>query len=174
MASSPLPILLLIAVAFSQVFGGVSCCCLSRSLFLDWRSSLSNPESNLEHCDSQKPTKRSVAAKALPKCPRCSSTKPARSLAKRATPNPSNSGKPMSGIVCKSDGSEQCQCTKYVAVAELPSWVKSFPLTSLDWSLINGVATETRPSTTRTLNRETSARHSNRVSWQAYACIWTI
>lgn len=174
MASSPLPILLLIAVAFSQVFGGVSCCCLSRSLFLDWGSSLTNPESNLEHCDSQKPTQRSVAAKALPKCPRCSSTKPARSSAKNGTPALAKSSKPMSGMVCKSDGSEHCQCTKYVAAAELSNWVKSIPLTSLDWSFFNGIATDARPSTSRTLNRETSTRHSNRVSWQAYACIWTI
>lgn len=166
MASSPLPILLLIAVAFSQVFGGVSCCCLSRSLFLDWGSSSSNSDMDSKHCDPLKPSKRSGPGKTSSKCPRCSA-------AKTATPAPSKDSKPISGIVCKSNGSEQCQCTRYVAAAELATWTKSVPQTFLDWSLLTDVATQTLPSTTRALICETVPLHPSGVSWQAYACIWT-
>jgi hypothetical protein len=171
MLSFPLQILLLIAIAFGQVFGGVSCCCLSRSLFPDWTSSGPASDADLAQSHTQKPSTRTAAAKTTSakttsKCPRCSSPKP-------ATPNSIKNSKPISGIVCKTNRSGQCECTKYVAAAELSSCGKTFPQTSLDWSPLNELSSQSRVNPTRIQYRETSTSHLSGVSWQAYACIWT-
>jgi hypothetical protein len=68
MSSLSLHIVLLCAVAYSQIFGGVSCCCLSRSI---WVGSQSTSESS----PSSERGLASTNAPPVPQCPRCAASK---------------------------------------------------------------------------------------------------
>jgi len=155
MSSVTLHIILLLAVAYSQIFGGVSCCCLSRSILVGSYSSSEYPPSS-----EQGPA--STNAPSVPKCPRCAASK--SSVAKSFDAN----GSPATSIAA---GSE-CQCAKASSHAALqlepraPSVTVHFiALPPATWDL---VPVEEQKAWQR---HEVPFRFGGN-SWQSMACVW--
>lgn len=72
MSSPPIQLVLLLAIACSQILGGHSCCCLSRSILesLTLRAEISVPA----QCEAVTESQLS-----LPTCPKCAAATPATS-----------------------------------------------------------------------------------------------
>lgn len=167
MSSFPVPFLLLIAVAFGQIFGGVSCCCLSRSLLDGWTPAGESTESISSAQGSgaraNLPGDSNTSAR---KCPRCAKV--------AVTPRPPNEPSPRSPVDgCKSNDSSQCDCVEHFLEADRPSEGGSATETSHSWLTFGDLSSQPR-SQSRHLARITSPPLRVRgLSWQALACIWT-
>lgn len=61
-------ILLLLAVALGQIFGGISCCCLPKVAIAAWSKVFTEPIAVSQHCV----TTTEGVDESVPRCPRCS------------------------------------------------------------------------------------------------------
>lgn len=67
-------IFLLFAVAYGQILGGISCCCLPKVAIAAWSKAFTAPAASSQHCT----TRTEGTEEAIPRCPRCSNKAPAR------------------------------------------------------------------------------------------------
>lgn len=161
MSLIPLQYVLLFALAYSQIFGGISCCCLGRTLFSNSAmvdaSSVGDASSKNRTAETARPTG---------KCPKCSARKPANPLtskdasAKRATPCSTISD----------DG--QCRCHKLVINANS----QNEPLTvdganPVWWLPVLESIPKHEVAMIELRKFEVPIRFGGR-SWQSIACIW--
>ena len=156
MYSIPLQLVLLLAVATSQILGGVSCCCLTRELSASWTKAGSVGALNgQERLAASKPGD--------PKCPKCAASRAA---------NASNTKKG------KSDGSRsvsdnnQCRCAKIAAPAGVQT--ESFSLSVAPHALATSTVIG---NAIPTVKADVARRYEKPVrfgghSWQSVACIW--
>lgn len=151
-----LQLVLLLAVATSQVFGGLSCCCVTReiSAILTYRG----PTGTLNGQE------RSAASKSeAPKCPKCVASKAANGFKTK---------KKKSDGSCSLGDDNHCRCVKVVSTAAVQTesfWLSIAPpalvVSLVLWNAIPAVeADETR-------RYEKPIRFGGR-SWQSLACIW--
>lgn len=158
MSTLTLKIVLLFAVVSSQLFGGISCCCLGRFL-----SETAGTASDVSTHSSSGGAPQGEDSQPVKRCPKCS-----RGSTNRGEIG-SHSRKQPSAKIC--DG-EQCRCAKLAVnatppkdpltkVIDHPLWV---PPTE---SLVTG-----RDSTLVDLRKyEVPIRFGGR-SWQSIACVW--
>lgn len=158
MSHLALQYVLLIAIAHSQIFGGISCCCLGRTLFSNRAVAGSH---QIE--DAVGENNITKASKPTGKCPKCSS----RNATGRLTTKDASA--PCSAI--SEDG--QCRCKKLLAYASAPHE----PLTvdsanHVCWLPVLGFAQKRLEATLVELRRfEVPIRFGGR-SWQSIACVW--
>lgn len=150
MSSLTLHIVLLFAVAYSQIFGGVSCCCLSRTII----ASLATAQASADHAMPD--------VSLAPKCPKCAAAQAsgARSV--------NSEGLRSSSVA----GSNDCQCAKAISNAtaqheprSLSIAVQYFTTALTTWDVI--------PRAQRIVFQ----RHEVPIpfegcSWQSIACVW--
>jgi len=163
MSLIPFRVILLFAVATSQIFGGISCCCLQRTLFADIHTG--SRSTAYEHAAqselSSVPQKQQTG-----KCPKCSARKSSPAIAVKTS---SNQRRDHRAKVCE-DG--QCRCIKLVISANTPSDPPSPNHDSLAWvSLVLDVKPEREVLTRISSNFEVPVRFGGR-SWQSIACVW--
>ncbi len=154
MSSLPLHIVLMCAVAYSQIFGGFSCCCLSRSI-------TAGVSSLDEVCLSNQQELVTENRPPAPKCPRC-----AVSQTTVAQGTQSNEVQ-----ACLARDSK-CQCEIASSIATVQVEPRSLS------NLVQFVATpiaiaDLRPFDERKLVRthKIPLRFGGH-SWQSIACIW--
>jgi hypothetical protein len=157
MFNVPLKLVLLIAIATSQIFGGVSCCCFARSeLAFSSSHSVGKTSNTSPEPQAQHPVKCSKCATRNTKLQSDSS------LANTTTFNHSNL-----------DQDDQCLCTR-VSFNAYNS--ESYPSVESHLTYLSCEST-TEPRASESVN---SARkhevplQTNHHSWQSIACIWTI
>lgn len=154
MSSLTLHIVLLFAVAYSQIFGGVSCCCRSRMII----ASVSPAHEAASASHDQTPANVPLVRK----CPKCAASQPsvARSVNAKGLRD------------CSVEGSNECQCTKAVTSATVqleprsPSIAVQFYATpSATWGIV--------PRAERRVfqGHEVPIRFGGN-TWQAIACLW--
>lgn len=156
MSSLPLQIVLPFAVACSQIFGGVSCCCLSGVLSVGWSS----------WSETSSKTGREVSTASHPitsKCPKCEASRASNASGK----SESKGGRP-----CTISDDNQCRCAKVAASAGLNTEPVSLnnvphelaPMANA-WSVV--------PAAEAGLTRiyDVPVRCGGR-SWQSVACVW--
>lgn len=156
MSPLPLQLVLLFAVAYSQIFGGVSCCCLSHAFLAGWTNS----------SEINSPAGREVSAARpayTPKCPRCAA---ARASSSRGTPEAKVS---RAGVISDDN---QCRCEKFAAIAGVET--EPFSLKCELHELappndVRNVVTTSAASVSRSYG--VPMRFGGR-SWQSVACVW--
>lgn len=152
--------ILLLAVAYSQVFGGVSCCCLGRSLL---ESINGKP---LAAAVADVASSKSVAAQPS-RCPKC---------AARPTGKPNDSMQPASKTssqsplgVCQ-DG--QCDCSKPVLNASQSKEPISVPVKSIGWVSVAVTSPNPVAIDISSFGKfEVPIRFGGR-AWLTIACVW--
>lgn len=158
MLQFPLKLVLLLAVAMSQVFGGISCCCLGRTLFGN-RPAVE--DSAIQRCEAgAKSVSKKKAVKNCPKCAGRSRSVVWSESVKRASDRPSV------------DGESTCRCARieFKASSEIePVSIQANEKTvgTLGLSSVN-------PMGSRVLDArrfEVPVRFGGR-SWQTIACVW--
>ena len=163
MSHIPLKVVLLFAVATSQIYGGISCCCLGRTLFADMLTANNATATDLASQQefSSVPQKHQTG-----KCPKCS----ARTIGPAASEQaPSNQVDEHLAKV-REDG--QCRCVKLVVNARTPSEPPSLNHDSHSWvSPVLDVKPEREVLTLVSPKFEVPVRFGGR-SWQSIACIW--
>ncbi len=155
MSSLPLHIVLLIAVAYSQIFGGVSCCCLSRLIIASLASA-----HDVATVDQHGQVTQNMPS--VPKCPGCAAS---QTSAKRSV----NACRSQDESVA---ASSDCQCTKASssAIVQLEprsqsSSTQSVATPTATWDLV--------PLAAQGVLRghEVPIRFGGH-SWQSMACVW--
>lgn len=155
MLSLAIHLVLLFAVACSQIFGGIACCCLSRSIIDSFSTTQAVAASvQLAPATAQQPT--------AAKCPRC--------VASQASASGSVNAKKTLG--CGVAGTCGCQCNKAAASATVQleprfqiSNVQSVVPPSSTWDLVPC-------STGRVLHEYQIPIRFGGPSWQSVACLW--
>ncbi len=142
--------ILLIAVAYSQIFGGVSCCCLVR-FALGGNQAVAFTDS--DNALQVKPQSS--------RCPRCTAS---------VTQDDDKSGDDHASL--QNDG--KCQCAKAVAGNAIQESKTTFDDSDLlaIAPRIGWHADLTR--STVFASRLGSVLHPRRNSWQSIACVWTL
>ena len=163
MSPNPLQVVLLFAVATSQIFGGFSCYCLGRTLFADLLTVNSVTATKLASPNelSSTPQKRQIG-----KCPKCSVRKSSPAAAVQTSSNQHHDHR---AKVCE-DG--KCRCVKLVVSATAPSDPSSLKYDSQWVSPVLDVKPEREVFIRIVANFEVPARFGGR-SWQSIACLWT-
>ena len=154
MSSLILHIVLLFAVAYSQIFGGVSCCCLSRMIIASLAPAQVAAPASVDHAMSNV----SVA----PKCPKCAAAQ--ATGARNVNPE----GLRSSSV----SGSNECRCAKAISSATTqleprsPSIAVQYIATTLaTWDVI--------PRAQRIVfQRHRIPIPFEGCSWQSIACVW--
>lgn len=156
MSQVPIQFVLLTAIAISQVFGGVSCCCLWRSQ--NPPSSISDRESEAGNCSNAQPTKQ-VA------CPKCVAKLRLQDTVSTQTRTNKHRQHPQ----VSDDG--QCGCKKHVSVAKTEC--ETTVLQFVAMSMVGMYLTLAPKSTDRILDRmfEVPLRLGGH-SWQSISCVW--
>lgn len=154
MPSLNLHIVLLFAVAYSQIFGGVSCCCLSRTIF----ASLSPTHETASATQAQ----TSAIVPFVPKCPKCAASQVS------ARQSPQGDGYQLSSV----SQCNKCQCTKTVSSATVHAEPRSLSIA------VNFIATFAlsgdlipRAESSSFQRHEITIRFGDN-SWQSIACHW--
>lgn len=152
--------ILLLTVAYSQVFGGVSCCCLGRSLL----ESISGKP--LEDAEADIGALKPVAAQPS-RCPKC---------AARSTGKPTDSVQPVSNTSLQSTlgvcQSVQCDCSKLVLNASQPKEPFSVPAKSIGWAFVAVASPKPGAIAVSSFGKfEVPIRFGGR-AWQTIACVW--
>jgi hypothetical protein len=159
MSSLTLHFVLLFAVASSQIFGEVSCCCLSRALFIGWTNARQAEPSNAGAACEQSADE---SANDVPKCPKCAAS---RSLNSQSIEQTDDSP---SGKFCEGN---QCQCSKVAARTGLQNERLSLDGGSHllgEWLVIRDTTLTIEQRATRSF--EVPIRFGGH-SWQSIACI---
>ena len=156
----PLQVVLLFAVAISQIFGGISCCCLQRALSPD---NLAASGATVSELFSQPDFSAVLQKQQTGKCPKCSSRQSSPAIVVKTTSNEHRAK------ICE-DG--HCRCVKLVNSVNIPSDPPTPNQDSHAWvSLVLDVKPE-REVLTRVLAKyEVPVRFGGR-SWQSIACVW--
>ncbi len=160
---SPLPLqyVLLFALAYSQIFGGISCCCMGRTLF-------GNPAVVGASSNGDAASKNTTAETAKPtgKCPKCSARKPANPPTSKDA-----SAKPATPCSTISDHG-QCRCQKLVINANTQKEQLTVDGANPIWWL---PVLESMPKHEVAMIElrkfEVPIRFGGR-SWQSIACVW--
>lgn len=154
MPSLNLHIVLLFAVAYSQIFGGVSCCCLSRTIF----ASLSPTHETASATQDQ----TSAIVPFVPKCPKCAAS---QASTRRSSQGDGHQSSSVSQC-------NKCQCTKTVSNATVHAEPRPLSIAvnfiatfALSWDLFP------RGESSLFQRHEIPIRFSNN-SWQSIACHW--
>jgi len=163
MSLIPLKAVLLFAVAISQIFGGISCCCLGRTFFADLLTVNSVTANKLASPNelSSVPQKRKIA-----KCPKCSVRKSSPAAAAKTSSNQRHDHR---ARVCEGG---KCQCVKLIVSTNTPSDSPTPNHDSHAW--VDAVLAEKpeREVLTRSFAKyEVPVRFGGR-SWQSIACLW--
>jgi hypothetical protein len=151
--------ILLLAVAYSQVFGGVSCCCLGRSLL---ETVGGKP---LAAAVEDVASSKSVVAQPS-RCPNCAARPTETAIETvRSTTKPL-----LSHLVAREDS--QCNCNKVVLNASEPKVPFSVPAKSIGWASVAFTPPKSVAIAISSFGRfEVPIRFGGR-SWQSIACIW--
>ncbi len=155
MLSLPFHIVLLFAVACSQIFGGVSCCCFSRTL-------IAGLSATHEVASATEFGQATAKVLPVPRCPKCAASQ--ASAVRRVN------AKELQG--CSVTESSDCQCSKASSSATLQFEPRTPSIT------MQFVATPTATrDLTRPEERAVARRHKVPIrfgghSWQSMACIW--
>lgn len=150
---------LLLAVAYSQILGGVSCCCLGRSL-------LESISGTPHAVATDGAPSKSVATQQAP-CPKCA----ARPTGKtdEAVRSATKTSRPLHLGTCQGG---QCNCSKLVLNASEPPESVSVPAKTIAWA---SVAVGSHKPVAISLSNfgkfEVPIRFGGR-SWQSIACVW--
>ncbi len=151
---------LLLAVVSSQILGGVSCCCLGRSL-LESISGLPLAAAVADVASS-----KAVAAQPS-QCPKC---------AARPTGKPTGSARPVEKTSSTSRLDtclgNQCNCSKLVLNASVPTEPISVPAKSAGWASVAVTSPKMLAIAMSNFGKfEVPIRFGGR-SWQTIACVW--
>jgi len=156
-----LKIFLLLAVATSQIFGGISCCCLGRavcSVFLqdDAASQAVQPDG-----EGMATTKRPSSS-----CPRCRSR-----TSGPVEAGTSKHGKPSCNRSFASEDN-QCRCVKPTVNASTPTEPASFQI-DVQFAVADEPIAKIHREVDKPLSRDYAVpiRFGGH-SWQSIACIW--
>jgi len=163
----PLQFVLLFAVATSQIFGGISCCCLGRTLFADLFT-VSNASAT--GFASQNESSSVIQTRQTGKCPHCSVRKssPAASEPK----SEQLSANKIHNHRAKFCGNDQCGCAKLVVNASTPSNPPSLSYDSHAWlSPVLDVNPQRQAFALVSPKFDVPVRFGGR-SWQSIACLW--
>jgi hypothetical protein len=148
---------LLLAVSYSQVLGGVSCCCLGRSLI----ESISGKPLVADVAPS-----KSVAAQPS-RCPKCAARPTGKPLV--SAPPVTKTSSPSQVVVCRGG---QCNCSMVDLNASGPKEPFSAPGKSVGWAFIAVASPKPVAIAISSLGRfELPLRYGGR-SWQTIACVW--
>jgi hypothetical protein len=153
MLSFLLQIVLLIAAAYSQIFGGVSCCCFSRELSASWTST--------GKLNGQEPLATSNTE--APKCQKCEASR---------TANTSNDRRDKNHDSCSVRDDNQCRCAVVATTVALQT--EPCSLNAASHTLATStVVWNAIPTVKNTVTRryEKLVRIGGH-SWQSIACIW--
>lgn len=152
---------LLFALAYSQIFGGISCCCLGRTLFsipavVD-ASSVGDETSKNKAAETASPTG---------KCPKCS----ARKSTERLTSKDASTNRETPCSTISDDG--QCRCQKLVINSSTPNEPSTVDNANHTWWLpVLGSAPKHEVAMPELRKFEVPIRFGGR-SWQSIACVW--
>jgi hypothetical protein len=156
----PLQIVLLFAVSISQIFGGISCCCLGKGLFGDSPSA-----SEVVVRDLESGSKSVSTPKPVGKCPKCSGRRAERSTAKDESSRTSQN----QSKVCEDS---QCRCVKLIVNAKTEVEPVSIHGNEKAWSSSVVVPMPLLVLANFELRKfEVPVRFGGR-SWQTIACVW--
>ncbi len=154
MSSLPIQIVLLFAVAFSQVFGGVSCCCLSQ-VFVAGAKSTSDV-SSLTGVMTDNPVD-------VPKCPKCAMARTSSATSK-AQESPS-------GAIGQDD---HCRCPKLAASVGIQIESSTPHITTAFYVAPVYVWKLTAATKLDTPQTDVVPVRFNGHSWQSVTCVWSI
>jgi hypothetical protein len=160
MSPKPLQLVLLVAVAVSQIFGGISCCCLGRSLF---GQASSVGEGTVREAGSESvPVAASLPTSGCPKC--------ALRATRQLTASKQSSGKADHfPKLCEDD---ECRCVKVTNNASPPNDPPSSNDVSLTWAVpIKDTVPSRVPIALGSRKFEIPVRFGGH-SWQSIACVW--
>jgi hypothetical protein len=158
MFMTSLKCVLLVAVATSQVFGGVSCCCLGSKLAASFTSDGAGLTTDL---DGRASSNEPRAA-----CPKCAVRKQVPAKGEQSSRSPSRYDE------FSAEDRSPCQCIKRVLAASLPSEPMSFVSDNLFYecqSFIHGLTRDVETISVR--DYKVPDRLGGRC-WQSLACVW--
>lgn len=158
-----LPVVLLFAVATSQIFGGISCCCLGRTPFAEMLTvnNATATEIAPQHEFFSVTQKRKTG-----KCPKCSVRKSSPAASEQTSSNKLHHYR---AKVCEGG---QCGCIKPVVNASTPSDPPPLNHDSHVWvSSVLDVKPEREVVAHISPRFEVPIRFGGR-SWQSIACVW--
>lgn len=160
MSLIPLQYVLLFAIAISQIFGGISCCCLGRTLFGSAAVAAGGAIRDLTGETSSADTFKPIG-----KCPKCSARKSDRPASKNTSATQATSCPAISD-----DG--QCQCQKLNINASTSNELVTVDRETLAWSVPILDSAPNREVVALDLRKfEVPIRFGGR-SWQSVACVW--
>jgi hypothetical protein len=156
MSSNPIQVILLLAIATSQIFGGISCCCLGRSILLH----SSNPPKDVAEVPLLASQLQGRVA-----CPKCASS-PMRESVKSPRTQVH-----VAGDRTQLCGDGQCRCVKQVSTANTQN--ESAAVQPIGCSLVGIVAWDiSRCVIQAPVHKfEVPVRFGGH-SWQSIACVW--
>jgi hypothetical protein len=153
MLMTSLKLVLLVAVVTSQILGGVSCCCLSRTLVFSLIAA------------GQGFVGSASSAQLQPVCPKCAARK-------RLSHNKTCSHNVARGLEVSAGASDQCRCVKLdvkSSVLNEPLPFASGDLCCEGQHLNHWASCEIEPVSVR--DYQIPDRFGGR-SWQSIACVW--
>ena len=163
MSPIPLRVVLLIAVATSQIFGGVSCCCLGRTLFADL---LTVGNATASEFVSPRDFSSVAQKQQTGKCPKCLARKSSPTATEKTALNRLYDHR---AKVCHDS---ECRCVKLAVKASTSSFPRLLSHDSHAWvSPALGVNPEREVLTHILANYDVPVRFGGR-SWQSIACLW--
>ncbi len=155
MSSRFLQYVLLLAVAYSQLFGGVSCCCFFRTIL---------PDTVAKFDGTQEVDQiRAVQVKqSVPKCPRCAASR--KSTVRKVDD--------ADFMACQVSWSHECRCLKGLSTPAVQAkpieFSDSVSFFSIPMSDLGAISIETRIG----LLLPAAPIRFGEKSWQSIACIW--
>jgi hypothetical protein len=156
MSTIPLQFVLLVAVATSQIFGGVSCCCVSRAFF-------GGPA--IINSSGVASDTNAVRGSRLPgKCPKCLAIESAHSVLRH------NSAGNASSCSALTDGGK-CQCQKLVLHASVSEEKAAIEREGLAWLLPSLGDIHKGELVVKCLRRFEVPILLGGRSWQSIACV---
>lgn len=163
MLSRTFHILLLFAVAYGQIFGGISCCCLPKIAVAAWSKAFAEPVAAAQHCKTTEGFDATV-----PRCPRCSHEGSAKRTIAGVHGTAAADGFGMR-LACQAD---DCRCPKL----DIGVGLKKDQVTK--GTAIDRVERPANDFLLFTPSRSVSADRSDIPirfgghSWQSVACLW--
>lgn len=161
MNSSPLKLVLLFAIAISQIFGGISCCCLGKAVCSAFRGE--DAAMRVVRSDSVESASKPQSSSRCPKC--------AARTSVRAVVEIRNNGNPHCNRTYASENN-QCRCVKLTINSSNPTDAPSFHP-----DVQNAVAHDPISNTHGRIDNPPSRNYAVPIrfgghSWQSIACVW--
>lgn len=149
---------LLLSVVYAQILGGVSCCCLGRSLLASIRQSQANSKSS-------EVISKDIGVRKQFRCSKCSNRSSVSTDADRVRPKNRDANP-------KACNDESCHCTKVVVNASEPKRPASISVQIDEWNPDAVFAYTSYSHAPIWVNRfEVPVRFGGR-SWKTIACVW--